>query len=182
MLCDVCKKNEATIHIQEIVNNQKKSLHLCSSCAAAKQQAEGMDFGPFNLADLSYKLSGAADSAAENSAGSSQLVCPECNWDETRLKNSGRVGCENCYRVFAPILSEVIKNMHRGTQHVGKHPAGKGTDICVWHSEMARLQRRLQQAVAAEDYESAAEYRDLINELKKLCENAASEQSGSEDA
>ena len=52
----------------------------------------------------------------------------------------------------------------------------------VAQAQAQRCQNQLQQAVAAEDYESAAEYRDLINELKKLCENAASEQSGSEDA
>ena len=28
MLCEICQKNEATIHIQEIVGGQKKSLHL----------------------------------------------------------------------------------------------------------------------------------------------------------
>ena len=58
MLCEICHKNEATIHIQEIIGGQKKSMHLCSSCAAAKQQGEGLGFDPFNLAGLLYKLSG----------------------------------------------------------------------------------------------------------------------------
>ena len=61
MLCEICKKNEATIHIQEIIGGQKKSMHLCSSCAAAKQQGEGLDLGPFNLAGLLYKLSGGGE-------------------------------------------------------------------------------------------------------------------------
>ena len=116
MLCEICQKNEATIHIQEIVGGQKKSLHLCSSCAAAKQQSEGMEFGPFDLAGLLYKLSGnpAGKSSEPEAADSSsaQLVCPQCRWDENKMKKTGRLGCSNCYKVFAPVLDELLKNMH----------------------------------------------------------------------
>ncbi|MFN3551429.1 MAG: hypothetical protein ACK4WJ_06450, partial [Endomicrobiia bacterium] len=34
MICDICKKNNATIFITEIINNEKKELHLCYECAA----------------------------------------------------------------------------------------------------------------------------------------------------
>ena len=182
MLCEICNKNEATIHIQEIVGGQKKSMHLCSSCAAAKQQAGGLDFGPFNLAGLLYKLSGndigkadmPGDSGAENISGEPKLVCPVCAWDEKRLRATGKLGCENCYKVFAGLLTEALKNMHRGVAHLGKHPSGNGAELCALHSKLAQLQRKLQQAVEIEDYESAAQYRDRINELKKSCEEFAS--------
>ena len=68
MLCEICNKNEATIHIQEIVGGKKKSLHLCSACAAAKQHGAGMDIGPFDLAGLLYKLSGAEGAEAPENA------------------------------------------------------------------------------------------------------------------
>ena len=174
MLCDICHKNEATIHIQEIVNGQKKSMHLCSSCAAAKQAGDNLDLGPFNLAGLLYQLAGSEQAGApekKDAGESGQLVCPNCSWSEKQLRSTGRVGCENCYRVFESILSEAIKNMHRGTSHLGKNPAGSGNELCKLHSELVKLQKKLCQAVEAEDYESAALYRDRINELKTRCDD-----------
>ena len=41
MLCDHCHKNEATIHMTNIVNNQKTEQHLCGTCASKLQQ-DGM--------------------------------------------------------------------------------------------------------------------------------------------
>ena len=182
MLCDICQKNEATIHIQEIVGGQKKSMHLCSSCAAAKQQSAGLELGPFNLAGLLYKLSGndpAGEKLSGNNGNAEQLVCDVCSWDEQHLKATGKLGCENCYKVFAPILNEAIKNMHRGSSHVGKQPAGKGQELALLHRQLADLQKQLQHSVEMEDYENAAVLRDKINVLKEQCSNVCKEQDGS---
>ena len=173
MLCDICKKNEATIHIQEIIGGQKKSLHLCSDCAAAREEKNGLDFGAFNLAGLLYKLAG--EKSAPEQPQTPLLVCENCRWDEKKLKNTGRLGCGNCYKVFASLLSPALKDMHNNTTHVGKQPAGKGTDLCALHRELAELQRQLQQAIATEDFESAAVLRDSINDLKKRCEKSSAE-------
>ena len=140
-----------------------------------------MDFGPFNLAGLLYKLSGnpaGGEKESESSDKTDMLVCPVCAWDEQRLNASGKLGCENCYKVFAPLLSDVIKNMHSGTSHVGKQPAGKGDELGLLHRKMAELQKKLQHSIEIEDYESAAGLRDKINELKAQCEKASKEQEG----
>ncbi|MBE6368278.1 MAG: hypothetical protein E7052_10300 [Lentisphaerae bacterium] len=174
MLCEICHKNEATIHIQEIIGGQKKSMHLCSSCAAAKQQGEGLDFGPFNLAGLLYKLSGnVSENDLPGEDAGSQLSCPVCSWDASQLQSCGRVGCSNCYKVFGSSLDDVLKNIHRGTSHVGKQPSGKGTELCSCRRKLAQLQKELQRAIETEAYEKAAELRDQISELKAQCDAAA---------
>ena len=33
MLCDVCKKQEAVVHITKIENGQRTDMHLCAECA-----------------------------------------------------------------------------------------------------------------------------------------------------
>ena len=38
MLCDICKKKEAVIHIQEISAAGKKIINLCNDCAEKHQQ------------------------------------------------------------------------------------------------------------------------------------------------
>ena len=196
MLCEICKKNEATIHIQEIVGGKKKSIHLCSSCAAEKQQHDGLDFGAFNLAGLICKLTNGAmpdlpfennapadsgNSGEEKSSGKEVLRCPDCQWDQNLLQQTGRLGCSECYRVFAPMLDGVLKNMHHGLSHVGKHPAGQGGALAALHSELTALQKSLQHAVEQEDYETAAVLRDRINELKKQCTAAENAEKGLRD-
>jgi len=33
MMCDRCKKNEASIYYTEIINGEKKEQHICEECA-----------------------------------------------------------------------------------------------------------------------------------------------------
>ena len=40
MLCDGCHENEAVVFYTEIINGEKKELHLCEACAAKET---GMD-------------------------------------------------------------------------------------------------------------------------------------------
>ena len=49
MLCDVCGKKEATVHLTEIINNNVTKLHICEDCAKEKG-AEMEDH--FGLSDL----------------------------------------------------------------------------------------------------------------------------------
>ena len=41
MICDVCGKKEATVHLTEIVNDKMTKLHLCEECATEKVDTEG---------------------------------------------------------------------------------------------------------------------------------------------
>ena len=33
MICERCKKNEASIHLSEIIKDMKSEIHLCEACA-----------------------------------------------------------------------------------------------------------------------------------------------------
>ena len=37
MLCRLCKKNQATVHLQASVGNELHKIDLCESCAKAKR-------------------------------------------------------------------------------------------------------------------------------------------------
>ena len=37
LLCELCNKNEATIHITKIVNGVKKEANICSECAGKSE-------------------------------------------------------------------------------------------------------------------------------------------------
>lgn len=46
MICNMCKKNEATVNITQKINGVEKRIHLCPSCAAK------MGLGPDNYKNL----------------------------------------------------------------------------------------------------------------------------------
>ncbi len=54
MLCDICGKSVATVHLTEIIDDQMAELHLCENCARAKSMEMEQQFG---LADLLAGLS-----------------------------------------------------------------------------------------------------------------------------
>ena len=181
MLCDICKQHEATIHIQEIVNNNKKAIHLCSECAVKKSQNDpSFDFGGFNLAEMLYNISesqggipGLSPASKEEtdddaeSKDSVNLKCIDCNWTLKALRQTGRVGCPQCYNVFREVIENALENMHRGKLHVGKRPGNKGADKSSnLMLELMNLQKELDEVIQREEYEKAAKLRDKINKLK----------------
>lgn len=180
MLCEVCNQNPATIHIQEIINGEKKSLHICPDCAADKSKENPILEG-INLAEMLYDLSeqigsptlpsqseNDEDEDEEKEASSVMLVCPTCQWNTTKFRKLGRLGCSHCYETFKNILGNALKNMHRGALHVGKHPGMRKNDETSKNMmEIMNLQKELEELVQREEYEKAAVVRDKINNLKK---------------
>jgi protein-arginine kinase activator protein McsA len=95
--------------------------------------------------------------------------CSKCGTTWDRLRQDGRVGCVECYKVFQDQLSEVMERLQHAAQHIGKHPrAAAKRRRRLEHlrarrdHRLAMLQRRLQEAVSAENYEEAAKIRDKI--------------------
>jgi protein arginine kinase activator len=178
MKCELCKKHSATIHIQEIVNGQKKSLHICTECAAEKAQDNPVLQG-INLAEMLYNISGhlgnpESESDDEGSVSEQEkgaatgIACPTCGWDTAKFRKTGRLGCTECYKVFHEILCDALKAMHRGTLHVGRRPEatdhGETGKIML---EILELQREIEEHVRREEYEKAAVLRDRIGELRQ---------------
>ncbi len=181
MLCDNCHKSEATIHIQEVMDGKKKAIHLCAGCAAEKSQDSGV--GDFNIAQLLYNISenlnlpGITEALKQKSAETQQQQsqqeqsCPVCGWNSEKLRQTGRLGCQNCYKVFKQILDKALPNMHRGKVHIGKSPAGNAKNAAPRQmAELMNLQKELEIAVGEERYEDAAKLRDQINNIKKNME------------
>jgi protein arginine kinase activator len=150
--CDLCDK-PATVHLTQIVNNQIHKLDLCESCAAAKGVT---DPSGFSLADLLVK--GGEPTETLETGG---IVCEHCGFTQKDFKRLGRLGCPSCYDRFMPLLEPVLANMHKGVSHLGKVPA-KALQRRSLQDRISGLESKLQEAVAAENYEEAARFRDEI--------------------
>jgi len=158
MICDVCKTNHATVFLTQIVDGKMQKVNLCDACSKEKGVTDPTGFA---LADLLLGL-GAAE---EIERGGGSQKCPVCGLSQADFKKTGRFGCARCYDTFADGLGEMLKPMHRGTEHVGKIPARLFKSMRR-SQEIRELQDQLDHAVAEEDYETAAELRDRLRVLE----------------
>lgn len=111
MKCDVCEK-EATVFLTQIINGQMTTVNLCEDCSKAKGVTEETGFG---LAEAFLTPSHRAEESME-------AVCDACGFTASQLKKIGRMGCPECYTAFREGLDGLLRNMHKGTRHVGKRP------------------------------------------------------------
>ena len=171
MLCQICNKNPATIHVQEIINGEKKVFHLCGECASKKAETEPI-LQSFNLAEMLCnlgKISSTIKPPQEKLPPERAVRCPNCGWTVEKVRNfGGRLGCPECYKVFAPMLTEAIKNVHRGSVHLGKRPQSAPHDgRAALEAELNNRRHELDALVKREEYEQAAACRDRILQLKE---------------
>lgn len=159
-ICSVCKLKPATVFLTNIsADNKVQAMDLCEDCAKAKGVNDPASFA---MADLMLGL-GAAQ-GLDAAAGGTELKCPRCGFSQADFKKSGRLGCPECYQTFAEGLSGLLKTMHKGTRHTGKAPEAlrKSRET---GDRLKLLQKKLNKAVEAEDYELAAQLRDEIKVL-----------------
>ena len=188
MLCNMCGKNEATVHIEEITDGESKTIHLCGECMAKHPQLGGVGISPFNLAEIVFNLTkkteqktnGAAPEAATEPAEKEEVVvCPVCSWTSKELKSTGLLGCPACYRAFAKVIAPALANMHRGTQHTGKQPHTVGmTPEEEFRIQLSALRRELNETIKTENYEQSAVLRDRIAELTRDHDRTAAAPAG----
>jgi protein arginine kinase activator len=163
MKCDLCDK-EAVVHMTQVVNGDIKEVHLCEE--HAKEQ--GIDVhSPISITDI---LMGLGD-ATQGIGSELSPACPRCGLAREEFRKKGRLGCPDCYKTFMAELSMAVKAMHHSSQHVGKIPSHEGAQARV-KSQIARLQKDLEAAVAREDYEKAAQIRDQINAVREQAQDA----------
>lgn len=165
MLCESCKQNEATVHTMTIINGVKEEHYLCPECANAAQ---------FKLPSLMDMLGGSTFAMPQMPASK---VC-ECGKSLGAFNKSGLLGCADCYTTYPNAIRSIIKRVQGGkTRHVGRMPenfipaADTQTAPVIEEkvpqiSEVDRLRSELQEAVAQEKYERAAELRDRIRALE----------------
>ena len=158
MNCDVCKKNQAVVFLTQIVDGKMQKVNLCDSCSKEKGVTDPTGFA---LADLLLGLG----AAQEIERGGGVTKCPVCGFSQADFKKTGRLGCASCYETFSEALDSLLKNMHKGTQHVGKVPS-RLVKSMEREQQLKELQRELRKAVSEENYEDAAAIRDRIRTLQ----------------
>jgi protein arginine kinase activator len=161
MLCNICGKNSATVHLTEIIDDSMNELHLCEECARAKSAQMEQQFG---LNDLLAGLVEFEKPAQDKEVIS--LKCPNCGFTYADFKKIGRFGCSECYTTFRKYLGPLLKKIHGSLLHFGKCPV-KLTKTPKDKADLSVLRSSLQKAIENEAFEEAAKLRDQIKGLEK---------------
>jgi protein arginine kinase activator len=180
MLCDDCRKNEASIHIRKMMGEQVENVNLCSDCARARGLDQDVEKDLAKLVfSMTSNLVGKKHEAHDETAPRTSelkddsITCPRCGTTLELFSKTGRFGCKECYTAFAEVLPPIIESVQRGEQHCGRHPATEavtdyatprraGTD----YERLRLLREELARAVATESYERAAQLRDEIKHVE----------------
>jgi len=162
MLCDVCHKIEASVHLTEIINDKVMKLNLCEECAMKKSAEMEEHFG---LGELLAGLTEFGETV-KPSKGAVEIKCKGCGLKYSDFKRRGRLGCSECYVAFESKLNSLLKRIHGSDHHAGKipHKAPRGVQTAT---KLQQLRLKLKKAIDQEIFEEAASLRDQIRELEK---------------
>ena len=192
MLCQICKANPATIHIQEIVNGETSTLHICAECAQKRNLAEGNSANS-HFHEMLERLTQAIASSADLKLAElfepkkkaeeeevQDLACTVCGTTFQSYRKTGRLGCASCYEQFGQHLFPELALIHHGSVHCGKTPpetTEQWQDPAVserinMRRELEELRKGLDESVRREEFELAAELRDRIASIEAELKSA----------
>ena len=165
MKCEKCDKR-ATVHIIDIRDEVMQDRHLCQKCA----KSDGYIMTPDDVSfeDVLNRLisdSSELVDVGERGSSDSMKLCPECGTSLKDIVRKGVAGCAKDYEVFRSELSGILEKVHGSAAHIGKTPARDDEQARKQQSIQA-IEKQLEEAVKAENYELAAELRDQLSELR----------------
>ena len=99
-------------------------------------------------------------------AGTDAGSCDFCGATLQDFRDSGRLGCPQCYTVFEHHLRGLLRRLHGSSQHVGEVYLAPSSAAPEPHRLLTDLREQLRRAVDSENFELAAELRDRIRVLE----------------
>ncbi|MCH4166808.1 MAG: UvrB/UvrC motif-containing protein [Megasphaera sp.] len=167
MLCDICKKREAVVHITQIKDGRRTEIHLCAACARKQNQISGYD--DFNIVDNDFFRKMAYPDFQGQSE--EEPRCNSCGMTYSEFNRTGKFGCPDCYEAFKEEITPLMRRIHGHSKHAGKVP-NRGSGVFRTVTQIKRLRQHLQKLVREEQYEEAAKVRDEIRALQATMPSA----------
>ena len=173
-LCEECGVNEACYTISVMMGEQITQRHLCADCMAKMNMNLAAGNIKHLLSAIMSAITGAAEETSANAPAPANegeedaaIVCERCGSTLSQFVKSGKLGCPQCYKAFREQLTPMLQQIHGRVQHAGRKPLH---DEAAQHRRAVydRLSRQLEQAVAVEDFETAAVLRDQLRHLSTL--------------
>jgi protein arginine kinase activator len=167
MKCSNCGERDGVVNLTQIEDGEVRTGSLCAQCAKAKGIETGLELAGTPLGGFLAALGEGLDPAA-----SPDLLdegrCGSCGATLRDFRETGRVGCAECYRTFDAPLRELLRRIHGSTHHTGRRHEGPGNlrepAPPPGAPSPQQLREELRRAIEAEQFERAAELRDRLRE------------------
>ena len=165
MICELCQKQPATVHITEIAaaasgSKQVQQKHMCEGCARDLE----LPGAPVVIAKIKPDIWKLLRQSAQKARAEGSLVCPQCGLSLAEFRSKGRFGCPKDYEVFRAHIEPLLLRVHNAQKHQGRTPSSD--EGSRQRLQLSELRTRLEAAVREEAYENAARLRDEIQELE----------------
>lgn len=163
MLCQLCKIKTANVKISHVINSKKIEVNLCESCAEKKGVNSPMATLPQIFGNFITELLG--NEILKRTGDEIDIKCEECGSTWESFQTTGLFGCDICYRTFEDDLDVILRRIHGSNQHIGSRP--KSHRVNIDESELAKIKLELQSAIQRENFELAAELRDIVRDAQR---------------
>lgn len=180
-LCEDCGQSEAVCTVAVMMGSQVMHRRLCQACMAKAS----MSIASGNLGNVLGAIMAAARNAAQQQAAAQQAApqkrqqaaqtelpelpgeaeaCPQCGMEYAAFRKEARLGCAGCAKAFRQTLGEALRRNSPTLQHTGRRPLTTGEALRN-RARQVEMQRQMDEAIAREDYETAARLRDAIRDM-----------------
>ena len=187
MLCDRCKKRQATFHKSVYINGKGYETNLCSDCANLVNFENDIKLNTdfeFGFADFDKEFRKFEKSlineffedeffAPTMMIERSDKKCPECKSTFNDFVRRGKLGCPKCYDAFQEEIRDMLENMDNPTDF----NLDIGSEIKKEVDELDQLNEEFNKAIEDERYEDAGVLKKKINDLRKKEENKDSKEN-----
>lgn len=180
MICDICKENESDLFLQKNNGLKKKKYYICFECS----QKLGISSDSSNVSEaftivekfinernkrsLKQGIINTNSTTDDNTFKSTDLpnltkICPVCGTSIQSIFDQGKIGCSECYHTFE---DEFINQYKLSNEYTGNLPKRlKGYRSIL--TDRVDIRMKLERAIANEEYEKAALYRDYLKVLER---------------
>ena len=179
MLCEICKKKEATevLHRHE-KDGEETELFVCKACLEADKRKkidaskcddaidasvfkQGEEPPPFVKKLLDATLGFVEGIAKEGMKRAEK--CPSCGRSLKEALDDELLGCPECWNAFRHDIDETFLKGQYGPTHVGDAPERAANGGL--RESRAALKRALAAAIKREEYEKAAKIQRKLDAL-----------------
>ena len=160
MLCSQCHERTAVVNLHQIADGEVVLLHLCERCAAEKGVDSSSTLTKTPVGTFLASMGKGLDLPNGGAIAEGTASCTACGATLDDFRETGRVGCAQCYKTFEAALRELLRRLHGSSRHFGERYRPTESETGVPTARELREQLRV--AVEAEDFELAAELRDRL--------------------
>lgn len=93
------------------------------------------------------------------------LKCENCGMKFSDFDHMGLVGCERCYESFKENLEPILERIHGSAKHIGSRPTNRRSKASV--QQLTHYRQLLSQAINSQNFEEAAQLRDIIKDIER---------------